>query len=68
MCPALGEWEACGWVWGADVSPSLPSALVGTCSRPAAVAEAGTVPHGVGTLQSHGLLLVAGMTRFVVLL
>lgn len=60
MCPALGEWEDCGWVWGADVPSSLSSALVGACSHLAAVAEAGTVPHGMGTLQSHGLLLAAG--------
>lgn len=59
MCPALGEWEDCSWVWGAGVPPSLLSALGEACSHPAAVAEAGTVPHGMGTLQSHGLLLAA---------
>lgn len=29
VCPALGEREDCCWVWGADVPPSLPSALWG---------------------------------------
>lgn len=58
--------EVCALLWvsgrtvaGFGVPLPLPSVLGEACRHPAAVAEAGTVPHGVGTLQSHGLLLAA---------